>query len=113
MSVSRVIVAGRIVMVSAPSPGALDAPDGTDAEQEPDGGLQEPPLPRDGGGAPRIVVRHRLEEGRVGEVAEDQVVESGGEMRELARVPRSERALEHAEALRVERPEEPAHGVPE
>src|SRR5204863_4865524 len=58
--------------------------------------------------AARILLRHGLEQRRIGEVAEDQVIEAERQVRQLALVPRAEGAGEHAETLRPERTEEPA-----
>src|SRR5437667_435865 len=68
------------------------------AEKLGDRGLQKSTLASDRGGAPRILLDDHLEQRRVGEVAEDQMVEAGGELRQGRRLPGSDGGLQQAKA---------------
>src|SRR5262245_44253464 len=78
-------------------------------EQLRQGGLQELALALQGGRAARILLRHRLEQGRAREVAENEQVEGGGEMGQVGGLPRAAALREHVHALLVERPQQPGY----
>src|SRR5882672_34675 len=81
-----------------------------ETEELRDRALQEAALAGDGGWAARILLHDRLEEGGVGEVAEDQVIEARPQVGELTRLPRPG---QDGEPLRVERCQETPERVAE
>src|SRR5437773_428271 len=83
-----------------------------ETEELRDRALEKASLAGDGGWAARVLLHHRLEEGGVGEVAEDQVIEARPQVGELARLPGAPRAGQDGEPLRVERSQEAREGAP-
>src|SRR5437879_5287649 len=81
-----------------------------ETEELRDRALHEAALAGDGGWAARILLHDRLEEGGVGEVAEDQVIEARPQVGELTRLPRPG---QDGEPLRVERCQETPERVAE
>src|SRR5262245_36443638 len=85
-------------------------PRGRDAEELGDSAFQEAALAGEGDGAVGVLLRDHLEQGRVGEVSEDEMVETHRDVRQLGLFPRAEATLQHAHALGVERPQNAGRG---
>src|SRR5215468_244592 len=75
--------------------------------------LQEAALALHGFGAPWILLRDGLEQAGAGEVPEDEQVERGGEVGQVGLLPRAAALGEQADALLVERLQQPGEGARE
>src|SRR5881392_879042 len=84
-----------------------------ETEELRDRALEKASLAGDGGWAAWVLLHHRLEEGGVGEVAEDQMIEARPQVGELARLPGAPRAGQDGEPLRIERSQEAREGAPQ